>query len=39
MSELEQTQQNDRDGVADAVATVAIITILVCATVFWLHSM
>ena len=38
MSELEQTERSG-DGLADAVAVIAIIAIVVGTVVFWLHSM
>ena len=39
MSDVEQAQQGDRDGAADALATIVIIAIVVCTAVFWLHNM
>lgn len=39
MSEVEQAQQVDHDGAADALATIVIIAIVVCTAVYWLHSM
>lgn len=35
----QQNQHHDSDGVADAVAAIAVITIIIAAAVFWLSGM